>query len=58
MKRTAKQWKDCYMAKEFHENYYYENWLGAVCIEEGTAFRLWSPQAADARIRLYKERNG
>ena len=58
MKRTAKQWKDCYMAKEFHENYYYENWLGAVCSEEGTAFRLWSPQAADARIRLYKEGEG
>ena len=38
--------KKYYSTKEFLENYIYEgNNLGVECTEEGTTFRLWSPQA-------------
>ncbi len=45
--------KNYYSAKEFLENYIYDgNDLGAECKEEGTTFRLWSPQAECVSLRL------
>ena len=42
--------KKYYSTKEFLENYIYEeNNLGVECTEEGTTFRLWSPQAEYSR---------
>lgn len=45
--------KKYYSTKEFLENYIYEgNNLGVECTEEGTTFRLWSPQAECVSLRL------
>ena len=47
--------KKYYSTKEFLENYIYEeNNLGVECTEEGTTFRLWSPQAECISLNLYQ----
>jgi 1,4-alpha-glucan branching enzyme len=49
--------KKYYSTKEFLENYIYEeNNLGVECTEEGTTFRLWSPQAECISLNLYQRR--
>ena len=51
--------KKYYSTKEFLENYIYEeNNLGVECTEEGTTFRLWSPQAECVSLNLYQTGNG
>ena len=51
--------KNYYSAKEFLENYIYDgNDLGAECKEEGTTFRLWSPQAECVSLNLYQTGDG
>lgn len=51
--------KNYYSAKEFLENYIYDgNDLGAECKEEGTPFRLWSPQAECVSLSLYQTGDG
>ena len=51
--------KKYYSTKEFLENYIYEeNNLGVECTEEGTTFRLWSPQAECISLNLYQTGNG
>ena len=47
-----KQW---FGSPEFREKYHYSGPLGAVCGENGTAFRLWAPTAQKAELRLYRE---
>lgn len=59
MKKTAKQWKEWYGKKEFHEKYFYDgNDLGVTCTEKGTSFLLWSPYAEQVELHFYKEGNG
>ena len=51
--------KKYYSTKEFLENYIYEeNNLGVECTEEGTTFRLWSPQAECISLNLYQTGDG
>ena len=51
--------KKYYSTKEFLENYIYEgNNLGVECTEEGTTFRLWSPQAECVSLNLYQTGDG
>lgn len=54
--RNALEWKTYYSGREFLDNYIYEgNDLGTECTENGTVFRLWSPQADSVCLNLYKD---
>lgn len=55
MKRRQ-ELKRLYQTSEFHRKYQYEKEdLGAICTEEGTSFRLWSPLAKEVRLKLYQD---
>lgn len=54
--RTPKEYKNYYASPAFQEAYTYRgNDLGATCTKEGSAFLLWSPDADDVTLRLYRD---
>ena len=51
--------KEYYSSKKFLENFIYDgNDLGVECDENGTTFRLWSPEADSIYLNLYEAGDG
>lgn len=56
MERAVKESRGLIYTKEFDEQYRYDGKdLGAVCGEESTVFKLWSPTADQVELYLYRD---
>lgn len=54
-----KEYREYYDSREFKEKYLYDGKdLGAVCREQETEFKLWSPLAKQITLNLYREGAG
>lgn len=58
MKKTAKAWKQIYSSLDFKADYTYTGKdLGAVCRDDSTSFKVWSPMADRVVLNFYKAGN-